>query len=66
MKLEKNLEHTTILDKNHDRKIFTSQGLHLNGQGKEMLDKQITSYIYTILVKPVTLPISLGWKTVKM
>jgi hypothetical protein len=30
-----------------------------------MLDKQITSSIYTILEKPVTLPISLGWKTEK-
>jgi hypothetical protein len=27
-----------------------------------MHDKQITSYIYTILEKPVTLHISLGWK----
>jgi hypothetical protein len=37
-----------------------------NGPGKKMLDKQITSYIYTILEKPVTLPISLGCKTDKM
>jgi hypothetical protein len=35
MKLEKNLEHTTILDKNHDRKIFTSQGWHLMDQGRK-------------------------------
>jgi hypothetical protein len=51
----KTFEHTTILEINHDRKIFASQGWHLNGQGKEMLDKQITSRIYTILGKQVTL-----------
>jgi hypothetical protein len=63
--MRKTSEHTTILEKNHVRKIFASHGLHLNGHRKEMLDKQITSSIYTILEKPVTLPISLGWKTKK-
>jgi len=61
--LRKTFEHTIILEINHDRRIFASQVWHLNGQGKDMLDKQITSHIYTILEKPVTLPISLGWKT---
>jgi hypothetical protein len=28
-----------------------------------MLEKQITSHIYTILGKPVTLTINPGWKT---
>ena len=49
MKLVKTCEHTTILEINHIRKIFTAHGLHLNGPEKEMLDKQITSHIYTIL-----------------
>lgn len=49
MKLEKTCEHTTILEINHNRKSFTAHSLHLIGPGKEMLDKQITSHIYTIL-----------------
>jgi len=49
--LRKTFEHTTILEINHARRIFASQGWHLNGQGKEMLDKRINSHIYTILVK---------------
>jgi len=61
--LRKTFEHVTILEINHNRRIFTSQGWHLNGQGKEMLDKQITSHIYIILEKPVKLPIIVGWKT---
>ena len=59
----KTFEHTTIPEINHDRRIFASQVWHLIGQGKEMLDKQITSRTYTILEKPVTLPVSLGCKT---
>jgi hypothetical protein len=56
-------EHTTVLEINHHRRIFASQRWHLDGQEEEMFDKQITSHIYTIWEKPVTLPISPDWKT---
>jgi hypothetical protein len=63
--LRKTFEHTAILEINHNSRLFVSQCWHLNRQGKEMLDKQVTSHIYTILEKPVTLPVSPCWKTEK-
>ena len=60
MKYVKTFKHTTFLEINSNRKIFTLHGVHLNGLGKEMSCKQIVSQVYTILGKRSTNPNQYG------
>jgi hypothetical protein len=41
--------HASVLEIDNGRKLFTNHGLHLNGQGKEMLSKLTVSHTYSIL-----------------
>jgi hypothetical protein len=41
-------QHTSVLEMDNDRKLFTSHGLHLNGQGKEVFFKLSFSHIFNI------------------
>jgi hypothetical protein len=42
-------QHLSVLEIDNDRKLFTSHGLHMKGQGKEVLSKLIVSHTYSIL-----------------
>ena len=44
------------------RNLYTSHGLHLNGQGKEKLANQIVHHVYAILKQEKDSPIPLNWK----
>jgi len=61
-KITKVHHHTSILDIVTVRKLFTTHGLHLNGQGKEKLANRIVRHIYSILKQEEISPISLKWK----
>jgi hypothetical protein len=56
-------KHVTILEISDDRKLFTTQGLHLNGLGKDKLAKQIVSLTYTILDQKKDPTIILSWNS---
>jgi len=57
-KVTKVHHHTSILDIVTVRNLFTTHGLHLNGQGKEKLANQI----YSILKQEEISPTPLKWK----
>jgi hypothetical protein len=42
-------QHTSVLEMDNDRKLFTNHSLHLNGQGKEVLFKLTVSLTYSVL-----------------
>ena len=54
--------HASILDIVTIRNLFTTHGLHLNGQGKEKLANQIVRRIYSILKQEKDSPLPLKWK----
>jgi len=54
--------HTSVLDFMTTRNLYTSHGLHLNGQGKEKLANQIVHHVYAILKQEKDSPIPLNWK----
>jgi len=54
--------HTSVLDLTTTRNLYTSHGLHLNGQGKEKLANQIVHHVYVILKQEKDSPIPLIWK----
>ena len=60
MKNVKPFKHTTIVEINSNRELFTLYGLHLNRLGKEMISKQIVSQTYTLLGKKSKNPNQLG------
>ena len=46
-------QHSSVLEMDNDRKYFTSHGLHLNCQGKDVLSKLIVSYTYSVLEQKI-------------
>jgi pyridoxine 5'-phosphate synthase PdxJ len=46
-------QHTLVLVMDNDRKLFTNHGLHLNGQGKELLPKLIVCHRYSVLEQKI-------------
>jgi len=48
-KMVKVYQHLSVLQMNNDRKLFTIHGLHLNGQGKEVLSKLTVSHTHSLL-----------------
>jgi hypothetical protein len=60
--LNKILYHASILEIDNDRKVFTNHGLHMNGQGKEMLSNLRVSHTYSILEQKTDSPVILNWK----
>jgi hypothetical protein len=53
----------SVLEMDNDEKLFIIRGLHLNGQGKEVLSKLIVSYTYSVLERKIDAPIILNWKS---
>jgi len=62
-KMGKVYQHTSVLEMDNDRKLFTNHSLHLNGQRKEMLSKLIVCHTYSILEQKIDPPIILNWKS---
>jgi len=62
-KIGKVYQHTSVLEMDNDWKLFTNHGLHLNGQGKEMLSKLIVCHTYSVLEQRIDPPIILNWKS---
>ena len=58
-KLIKAHHHTSILEIDTNRNLYTTHGLHLNDQGKERLANQIVSHILSILERSEGPPIIL-------
>jgi len=52
--------HNVMLEMDNDRKLFTNQGIHLSGQGEEVLSKLIFSYTYSVLEQKIDPPIILN------
>jgi hypothetical protein len=50
-KYVKTSTHTSVLEVNPNREVFTQHGLHLNGHGKEKIAKQILENFSSILGK---------------
>ena len=48
-KLIKAHHHASLLEIDTNRNLYTTHGLHLNGQGKERLANQIVSHILSVL-----------------
>jgi len=42
-------QHSSVLEIDNKRKLFTSHSLHLSGQGKEALSKLTVSQTYSVL-----------------
>jgi hypothetical protein len=51
-KMVKVYQHRSVLEMDNDRKL-PIHGLHLNGQGKEVLSKLTVSHIYAILEQKI-------------
>ena len=62
-KMGKVYHHASVLRMDNDRKRFTNHGLHLNGQGKEMLSKLMVCHTYSILEQKIDPPVILNWKS---
>jgi hypothetical protein len=62
-KMVKVHHHASVLEIDNHRKLFTNHGLHLNGQGKEVLSKLIVSHTYSILEQKIDPPVILNWKS---
>ena len=62
-KMVKVYQHTSVLEMNNDRKLFTNHSLHLNGQGREVLSELRVSLTYSILEQKIGPPIILNWKS---
>jgi len=56
-------KHSSVLEIDHDRKLFISHGLHLNGQGKEALSKLIVCCTYSLLVNKMDPSVILNLKS---
>jgi hypothetical protein len=62
VKTVKLFKHTTILEANFNRELFTCHRLHLNVAGKEIISNQIASLIKKLIRSERKTPISLKWK----
>jgi len=56
-------QRMSVLEMDNDRILFTNHGLHLNGQGKEVIFKLIVSHTYSVLEHEIDPPIILNWKS---
>ena len=63
--LQKNFNYVNIIEPICNRSLFTKHGLHIKGSGKELLSKQISLCIYSLLGKPSPKTIALEWHTTK-
>jgi hypothetical protein len=54
-------KHVTILKTPQDRDYFTRRGLHLNGQGKEIISSQLATITGELFQLTEVIPIILGW-----
>jgi hypothetical protein len=54
-------KHVTIFKIPHDKDYFTRHGLHLNGQGKEIICSQLAPIIERLFQPTEVMPITLGW-----
>jgi hypothetical protein len=54
-------KHVTILKTPQDRDYFTRHGLHLNGQGKEIITNQLATIMGEFFQLTEVIPIKLGW-----
>jgi hypothetical protein len=61
MKSVRAFKNAFVLDITSDRNHFTKHGLHLNSLGKEVLSKQIVSYIYAMQDQKKDPPLILSW-----
>jgi hypothetical protein len=62
--LVKIFNYTSITKVEDSREILTSHGLYLNAVGKELISKQIATYIKSVFQQKEGAPISLGCKSV--
>jgi len=62
--LSKTFNYVTIIEPVRNRFLFMNHGLHIKGTGKELLSKQISLCIYSLLGKPCSNPIVLEWQTI--
>jgi len=60
-KLVKVFPHTSFLETENNRNLFTNHGLHLNKTGKRLVTYQITSLLQSIFEHKTSVPIILGW-----
>jgi hypothetical protein len=60
-KIVKALPHTHFMETDNTRIPFTNHGLHRNKLGKQLVNCQIVTFLYSILEPKKHLPISLGW-----
>jgi hypothetical protein len=61
-KVTKLYKHVKVLVVSSNRKVFTRHGLHLNGEGKMLMARQIVREIRQITVEEINNMISLDWK----
>ena len=60
-KFVKALPHTYFMEMDNTRILFTNHGLHMNKLGKQLVNCQIVTFIYSILEQKKSPPICLGW-----
>jgi hypothetical protein len=60
-KLVKVFPHTSFLETENNRNVFTNHGLHLNKTGKRLVTYQIASLLHSIFEHKISVPIILGW-----
>ena len=60
-KLVKIFPHTSFLETDKNRNLFTKHGLHLNKLGKQLVNHQLASLIQTNFEQKTYHPIILGW-----
>jgi hypothetical protein len=49
------------METDNTRILFTNHGLHMNNLGKQLVNCQIATLVYSILEPKKPSPISLGW-----
>ena len=64
LNLPKTFNHVNIIEPVNNRFLFTKHGLHMKGTGKELLSRQLSLCIYTLLGKPCLNSIALEWHTI--
>ena len=60
-KIVKALPHTHFMETDNTRILFTNHGLHRNKLGKQLVNCQRVTFLYSILEPKIYPPISLGW-----
>ena len=63
LNLSKTFNYVSIIEPVRNSFLFTNHGLHLRGIGKELLSKQISLCIHSMLRKPLSNPAVLKWHT---